>query len=183
MLETRLRTERILLRPWRDDDLEPFAALNADPDVMEWFPSTLSRQESDDAVNRYRDHARQYGYAMQPVEVPGVSPFIGLVGLQHVRFQASFTPAVEVGWRLNREHWGQGYASEAARAWLRYGFEQLGLEEIVSFTAVGNVRSRAVMERVGMTRTGAEGFDHPFVPIGHPLRRHVLYRIRPTQLK
>lgn len=174
-----VRTDRLLLRTWRQGDLEPFAALNADPEVMECLPKPLDRQESDDLAARLRGQFETRGYGRWAVEIPGVAPFIGFVGLAYVDFPAPFTPCVEIGWRLAREYWGKGYASEAARASIRYGFERLGLEEIVSFTVPHNVRSRAVMERIGMTRTPKEDFDHPVLPDGHPLRRHVLYRIRP----
>ncbi len=173
-----VRTDRLLLRTWRQEDLEPFAALNADPEVMECLPKLLDRQESDDLAARLRDQFETRGYGRWAVEVPGVAPFIGFVGLACVDFPAPFTPCVEIGWRLAREHWGKGYASEAARASIRFGFEKLGLEEIVSFTVPHNVRSRAVMERIGMTRSPEEDFDHPVLPAGHKLRRHVLYRIR-----
>jgi RimJ/RimL family protein N-acetyltransferase len=173
-----LQTQRLLLRPWRESDLEPFAALNADPVVMEHFARPLDRSESDAFVARIRAHFAREGFGFWAVEVPGVAPLVGLVGLARPAFEAHFTPCVEVGWRLAREHWGKGYATEAARASIRFGFEQLGLDEIVSFTVPANVRSRAVMERIGMTRSADDDFDHPALPEGHRLRRHVLYRIR-----
>ncbi len=173
-----LRTPRLLLRPWRDEDLAPFAALNGDPVVMEFFPSPLDRAESDAAAARIREHFAAHGYGLWAVEVPGVADFIGFVGLAVVsRFQAHFTPCVEIGWRLAREHWGRGYATEAARAALDHGFRDLAQKEIVSFTVPANLRSRAVMERIGMTRSPDDDFEHPLLPEGHPLRRHVLYRI------
>jgi RimJ/RimL family protein N-acetyltransferase len=178
MTDQSLRTDRLLLRPWREADLDPFAALNADPAVMEYFPKTLDRQESDSLAARFRDLFRRQGYGPWAVEVPVLAPFIGFVGLHHVAFEAPFTPCVEIMWRLAREHWGRGYATEAARASLRHGFEQLGLDEIVSFTVPENARSRAVMERIGMTRSVGDDFDHPALPEGHRLQRHVLYRIR-----
>jgi RimJ/RimL family protein N-acetyltransferase len=173
-----LQTRRLLLRPWRESDLEPFAALNTDPAVMEHFAKPLDRSESDAFVARIRAHFAREGFGFWAVEVPGVAPLVGLVGLARPAFEAHFTPCVEVGWRLAREHWGKGYATEAARASIRFGFEQLGPDEIVSFTVPGNVRSRAVMERIGMTRSADDDFDHPALPEGHRLRRHVLYRIR-----
>ncbi|WP_406698293.1 GNAT family N-acetyltransferase [Singulisphaera sp. Ch08] len=172
-----LRTDRLLLRPWREADLGPFAAMNADPAVMEFFSKTLNRQESDSLAARFRDLFNRQGYGLWALEVPGIASFIGFVGLHHETFEAPFTPCVEIGWRLAREHWGKGYATEAARAAMRYGFEQLGLDEIVSFTVPENARSWAVMERIGMTRSEADDFDHPALPEGHRLRRHVLYRI------
>jgi RimJ/RimL family protein N-acetyltransferase len=172
-----LRTERLLLRRWREADREPFAALNADPAVMEHFPATMSRAESDGLVDRIEAAFEERGFALWAVEVAVDGGFAGFVGLAQVRFEARFTPAVEVGWRLARERWGRGYATEAARAVIAFGFEEVGLEEIVSFTAPVNVRSWRVMERLGMTRDPAGDFDHPAVPPGHPLRRHVLYRL------
>jgi RimJ/RimL family protein N-acetyltransferase len=168
-----LRRADLILRQWRDEDREPFAALNADPEVMRYFPATLSRTESDAFVDRSIALIDERGWGLWAVEVDGVAPFVGFVGLNI----PSFMPAtVEVGWRLAREHWGHGYASEAAREALRYGFEELGLAEIVSFTSTVNERSRRVMERIGMTRDPTRDFDHPNVPDG-PLRRHVLYAI------
>lgn len=166
-----------MLRRWRPDDLEPFAALNADPAVMEHFVAPLSRAESDAMVGRVEATFDERGFGLWAVEVLGGAPFIGFVGITPVRFQAPFTPAVEVGWRLARPFWGRGYATEAARAALDDGFVRVGLTEVVSFTAVANGRSRRVMERLGMTRDPADDFDHPLVPPGHPLRRHMLYRL------
>lgn len=172
-----LTTPRLVLRPWRDADLDGFAALNADPVVMEHFPSTLTRAESDATAARVRDDFARRGYGPWAVEVPGVADFIGFVGLSVPRFEAHFTPCVEVGWRLARAHWGKGYATEAARAALDFGFRVLDLHEIVAFAVPGNARSRAVMARLGMSRAEADDFDHPGVSAGHPLRRHVLYRL------
>ena len=173
-----LRTERLLLRGWRDADLEPFAALNGDPETMRYFPAPLTREESDALAARARAQIEAEGWGLWAVEVPGVADFAGFVGLAIPSFEASFTPAVEVGWRLAREHWGKGYATEAARAAVAHGFGELGLDEIVSFTLRLNEPSIRVMERIGMTRDPAEDFDHPRVPVGHPLRPHVLYRLR-----
>lgn len=173
-----LCTSRLRLRPWRDEDMAPFAELNADPMVMEFFPKTLDRGESDAMVARIRDHFDRHGFGLWAVEVAGAADFIGFVGLAVPRFEAHFTPCVEIGWRLARKYWGQGYATEAARAALEFGFRDLVLEEIVSFTTTANLRSRAVMERIGMTHSAADDFDHPAIPDGHPLRRHVLYRAR-----
>lgn len=173
-----LGTERLRLRTWRDSDLEPFAALNADPAVMEYLPGPLSRAESDALVARFRDHFDRHAFGLWAVEIPGVVPFAGFIGLSIPGFEAHFTPCVEVGWRLARQCWGAGYATEGAVAALKVGFEQLGLDEIVSLTVPANRRSRAVMERLGMRRDPAEDFDHPRLPEGHKLRRHVLYRLR-----
>ncbi len=172
-----IETERLLLRPWRDADLEPFAALNADPRVMEYFPSTLSRPESERFIARVRAHMDQYGYGFWALELKGSASFIGFAGLGVVPFVAHFTPAVEIGWRLAHASWSQGYASEAARASLCFAFLKQGLGEVVSFTVSANCRSRAVMERIGMHHTAADDFDHPRISEGHPLRRHVLYRL------
>jgi RimJ/RimL family protein N-acetyltransferase len=173
-----LRTERLLLRRWRDGDRGPFAALNADPVVVEHLRSTLTRAESDAFVDRIEAGFREHGFGLWAVEVAGGGAFAGFVGLSVPSFEAHFTPAVEVGWRLARQHWGHGYAVEAARAAAAFGFEVVGLEEIVSFTVPANARSRRVMERLGMTHDPADDFDHPKLPEGHPLRRHVLYRLR-----
>jgi RimJ/RimL family protein N-acetyltransferase len=172
-----LKTPRLILRRWRDSDREPFAALNADPEVMEHFPATLSREESDAAVQRFEEHFSRKGFGLWAVEVVGGAPLIGFTGLVTVPFYAPFTPAVEVGWRLAREHWGHGYATEAATGALRFGFEEASLREIVSFTTPGNVRSQRVMQKLGMHRDPGDDFDNPRIPDGHPLRRHVLYRL------
>jgi RimJ/RimL family protein N-acetyltransferase len=173
---TDLRTERLLLRQWRDDDFEPFAALNGDPEVMRHFPRTLSRAESDTLAERQRTLIAERGWGLWAVEAP--EGFIGFVGLSEPRFEEHFTPAVEVGWRLARHGWRKGYATEAARAAVAYGFGELALDEIVSFTAVVNDRSRGVMERLGMTYDPDDDFDHPALAEGDPLRRHVLYRLK-----
>jgi ribosomal-protein-alanine N-acetyltransferase len=172
-----LRTPRLLLRRWRDGDRLPFAALNADPAVMEHFPAPLGREESDDLVDRIEAGFETRGWGLWAVEVPRTAPFIGFVGLNPATFDAPFTPAVEVGWRLAREHWGRGYATEGAGAALAFGFDELGVDEIVSFTSHGNTRSRRVMERLGMHRDPVDDFDNPNVPIGDPIRPHVLYRL------
>jgi RimJ/RimL family protein N-acetyltransferase len=171
-----IRTHRLHLRVWREEDLPAFAAINADPRVMEYFPGRLDRAESDARATRIRGHFARHGFGLWAVEVPGVADFVGFVGLVRCDFEAPFTPCVEIGWRLAHEHWGHGFATEAALAALDFGFQRLGLEQIVSFTVPANRRSRAVMERIGMTRTPADDFDHPAIPEGHPLRRHVLYR-------
>jgi RimJ/RimL family protein N-acetyltransferase len=167
-----------MLRRWRPEDREPFAAMNADPRVMEHFPKLLSREESGAFVERIEAHLDEYGFAHWAVELPGVAPFIGFIGLSVPQFEAAFTPCVEVGWRLAAEHWGRGYAIEGARAAVEFGFGQLGLKEIVSFTVPANVRSRRVMEKLGMTHDPADDFEHPRLPPGHALRRHVLYRLQ-----
>ena len=172
-----IRTGRLLMRRWRDDDRAPFAALNADPAVMEHMTTTLTPDESDAFVNRIEACWDERGLGLWAVEVPGVAPFIGYVGLWPADDVAG-AGAVEVGWRLARSHWGHGYATEAAREALRFGFEQAGLEEIVSFTVPRNERSIRVMERIGLHHDPTDDFDHPRVDPGvNPeLVRHVLYR-------
>lgn len=173
-----LETERLVLRRWKPSDRDPFAHLNADPRVMEFMPGVLSRVESDRLVDRVEAHFAQHGYGPFAAETRSEGLFIGFIGLSVPAFEAHFTPCVEIGWRLAASHWGQGLATEGARAVARYAFESVGLEEIVSFTVPENVRSRRVMEKLGMTRDAADDFDHPGLPPGHPLRRHVLYRLR-----
>ena len=170
-----VETARLWLRRWRVEDREPFAALNADPSVMEHFPSSLSREESDALAGRIQDHFSTRGYGPWAVEVPQRAPFIGFIGLFVPDFEAPFTPCVEIGWRLARAWWRQGLATEGAQAALAYGFEQLGLAEIVSFTVPANRRSRRVMEKLGMRYSG--DFNHPRMNRQHPLCRHVLYRL------
>jgi ribosomal-protein-alanine N-acetyltransferase len=171
---------RICLRRWRDADRDAFAAMNSDARVMQFFASRLSRVESDAMVDRIEEHFAKCGFGLWAVEVPGVAPFVGFAGLTVLTappFRARCTPCVEVGWRLAFEHWGRGYATEAAGLALGYAFGTLALSEVVSFTSVINLRSRAVMERLGMRRDPADDFDHPRLPENHPLRRHVLYRL------
>jgi RimJ/RimL family protein N-acetyltransferase len=144
---------------------------------MEHFPERLSRRQSDDLIEKIESHFEANGYGLWALELRATGEFVGFTGLAKPAFEAHFTPAVEIGWRLARLAWGKGYATEAARAALAFGFEEVGLAEIVSFTTVANARSRAVMERIGMVRDPAEDFDHPGIPAGHPQRRHVLYRI------
>lgn len=173
-----LETERLLLRQWRHADRQPFAAMSADDRVMEFFPGKLSVDASDAFVDRIQQHFEDHGFGLWAVEVKQGAPFIGLVGLAFPRFEAHFTPCVEIGWRLDANHWGRGYATEGALAALEFAFQQLELEEIVAMTTVQNVRSRRVMEKLGMTRSTADDFDHPLIPADHPLKRHVLYRVQ-----
>ena len=172
-----VQTDRLLLRPWRDADREPHAAMNADPEVMEHFPGVMSREASDLLVDRIQAHWAELGWGLWAVEVPGVAPFIGFVGITHQ--DAPGWRVVEVGWRLARPFWGHGYATEGAEQALALGFETLDLDEIFSFTVPQNTRSRAVMERIGLHRDPADDFDHPRIdPERYPqLLRHVLYRI------
>jgi RimJ/RimL family protein N-acetyltransferase len=173
-----LRTERLYLRRWQASDRPPFAELNCDPRVVEFLPGPLSRQESDALADRIEAHFMQHGFALWAVEIPRVTSFAGFIGLFIPRFEAPFTPCIEVGWRLNAAYWDRGYATEGARAALAFGFRWLKAEEIVSFTVPLNVRSRRVMEKLGMAHSAKDDFDHPLLAEGHPLRRHVLYRLR-----
>ncbi|EFF76892.1 GNAT family N-acetyltransferase [Achromobacter piechaudii] len=178
-LSLEVETPRLVLRQWRADDRKPFAAMNADPRITE-FLLPLSPEQSDALAARLAAGIDEHGWGLWAVEAPGVAPFIGFVGIKPMPPTLPFAPGVEVGWRLALPYWGRGYASEAAEAAVRVGFEQVGLDEIVAFTAVGNQRSRAVMARLGMQPD--EGtFDHPAVPEGHPLRQHVLYRLHRDQ--
>lgn len=172
-----LDTERLRLRRWQDRDRAPFAAMNRDPEVVEFLLMPLTREESDAMIDRIEAHFEAQGFGLWAVEVRESARFIGFVGLWPPSFEAHFTPTVEIGWRLAREGWGHGYASEAAREALRFGFEQLELPEIVSFTVPANERSWRVMQRIGLVHDPADDFDHPKIEPGHPLRRHVLYRL------
>lgn len=172
-----LHTERLVLRGWRETDRAAFAALNADPVVMEHFPAPLSRTESDALADRIDADLASRGWGLWAAEVPGSTEFIGFIGLAIPGFEAPFTPCVEVGWRLCHSAWGHGYAPEGAAEALRFAFQELALDEVVSFTSVDNAKSRRVMEKLGMTRDPEDDFDHPRIPAGHRLARHVLYRI------
>ena len=171
-------TPRLLLRHWRDDDRAPFAAMGADSEVMEHFPALLSRAESDAFIDGTDALLEERGWGLWAVEELSSGRFLGFTGLNVPRFEATFTPAVEIGWRFQRDAWGHGYASEAARAVLVVAFEDLELPEVVSFTSTTNLRSQAVMRRIGMTTDVAEDFEHPMIGEGSPLRRHVLYRLK-----
>ncbi len=173
-----LRTERLILRRWRDSDREPFARINADPQVTRFLPNALTRAESDQFIDRIEAHFDEHGFGLWAVEIPSGAPCAGFVGLAVPTFDAPFMPTVEVGWRLHPDSWGHGYATEAGRAAMAFGFEDCGLDEIVSFTAVINQPSRRVMERLGMSHDEYDDFDHPRLEVGHRLRRHVLYRRR-----
>jgi RimJ/RimL family protein N-acetyltransferase len=182
-----LETERLILRKWRGGDRAPFARINADRHVMQYFPSVLTREESDALADRIKERWRSHGFGLYAVDLKiGVRDgrpsderqFIGFIGLARPSFEIDFTPCVEIGWRLDASAWGRGLATEGARAVAEYAIGPLGLDEIVSFTAVANARSRRVMEKIGMTHDPRDDFDHPKLPEGHPLRRHVLYRLR-----
>ena len=178
-----LTTPRLVLRPFEDADRQPFFDLNTHPLVVESLGSAPSRAESDAFVDRIgEEHARE-GWGLWAVEVAGGAPFVGMVGLHRMRADLPCAPAVEVGWRLRPDTWGRGYATEAASASVRFGFEQVGLDEILAITTTPNARSQAVMERIGMVRDPTGDFDHPSLPEGSQLRRHVLYRIRASQAR
>ena len=172
-------THRLILRTWRDDDADAFAQMNADPLVMRHFPGLMTREQSDAALGRVRKHFEDRGFGLWATELRETGEFIGFVGLQVPRFEAHFTPCVEVGWRLIPRFWGKGYATEAARAALDFGFATLRLPEIVAMTTPSNVESIAVMKRLGMTHNPADDFDNPLVE--GPLKRHVLYRVRASE--
>lgn len=171
-----IRTSRLVLRQWRPSDLPAYAALNADPEVRRFWPDTLAARESDEQVQGFQRHIERHGFGFWAVEVPGVAPFAGFTGIKHVDYPAPFLPAVEIGWRFAREHWGRGYATEAAKAALADALGRVGLREVVACAVVGNAASRRVMERIGMARDVDGDFDLPR-PEG-PLRRAVLYRVR-----
>ncbi len=173
-------TDRLRLRQWCAADREPFAALNADPRVMEFFPARLSRAESDAMADRCESLIAEHGWGLWAVETRNGREFIGSVGLHRTAPELPFSPSIEISWRLAAQHWGKGYATEAARGALRVGFAQLGFHEIVAFAVPGNSRSRAVMERIGMRNTG-ETFEHPNVPLGSVLRTHCLCRLTREQ--
>ncbi len=172
-----ITTGRLNLRRWRDADRAPFAAINADPRVMEFFPNVLAPRESDAAYNRIQRQFERHGFGLWAAELREGSIFLGFIGLSVPQFHAHFMPAVEIGWRLRSDFWNRGLATEGAREAVRYAFEDLGLPALVSFTVPANMPSRRVMEKLGMTHDERDDFDHPLLPAGHPLRRHVLYRL------
>jgi RimJ/RimL family protein N-acetyltransferase len=173
-----LLTERLILRRWRPEDRAPFAEMNRDALVMEHFPAPLSEDQSNQLVDRIEAHFAEHAFGLWATELRARAEFIGYIGLAIPRFHAAFTPCVEIGWRLASAHWGRGLATEGAQAVVCHAFEVIGLSELVSFTVPANVRSRRVMEKLGMTHDPAADFDHPQLPEGHPLRRHVLYRLK-----
>lgn len=179
--EPRLETDRLILRRWRDSDLGPFAALNRDPEVMEYFTGTLTESETAEMIERIEAHFEERGFGLWALEEKASGDFFGFAGLSVPRFEAHFTPAVEVGWRFARSHWGKGYATEAARRAMDFGFTESELEEIVSFATPANVRSLAVMRRLGMSHDPSDDFDHPKMTEASGLRRHALYRMSARQ--
>lgn len=177
-MTTTLTSERLILRPWRDDDLDALAQLCADPEVMAHFPEVLDRAGSARLLDRLMAHQAEHGFTFWCLERREDGAVVGFTGLARVGFAAPFVPAVETGWRLARPYWGQGYALEAARRSLQFAFTDLQLAEVVAFTVPANQRSWSVMERLGMRRDPAGDFEHPSLPAGHPLRQHLLYRIK-----
>ncbi|WP_411391137.1 GNAT family N-acetyltransferase [Pseudomonas sp. MPB23] len=176
-----LESARLVLRQWRDSDLSAFAQMCADPQVMRYFPALLDRLESAALIGRIRGHFAEYGFGLWALQRKDTGELIGLTGLQNVSFEAGFTPAVEICWRLGREHWGLGYASEAAWTALRCGFDRLQLDEIVAFATEANLPSQKVMQAIGMHYDPQADFEHPKVAVDDPLRAHVLYRITRAQ--
>lgn len=176
-LPTELRSNRLLLRRWVASDRPLFAELNVDARVAEFLPCPLSQAESDQMAERIETHFQEHGFGLWALEVPGITSFAGFIGLNVPRFEAPFTPCIEIGWRLAAAHWNQGYATEGARAALSFAFNSLNAAEIVAFTVPHNVRSRRVMDKLHMKYAAGQDFDHPLVAEGHPLRKHVLYRI------
>jgi len=176
-----LESARLVLRQWRDSDLPDFARMCADPQVMRYFPAQLSHLESAALIGRIRGHFAEYGFGLWALQRKDTGEFIGLTGLQNVSFEAGFTPAVEIGWRLAREHWGLGYASEAAWTALRCGFDRLQLDEILAFTTETNLHSQKVMQAIGMHYATHADIEPPKVAADDPLRHHVLYRITRAQ--
>jgi RimJ/RimL family protein N-acetyltransferase len=172
-----IETARLLLRGWRGDDVEPWIAMNADPRVSEFLGRPHGRELDVSLAESMRDRLAAHGYGWWVVEVRGGPSFAGVVALQEVPFEAPFTPAIEIGWRLAPEYWGCGYATEAARGVIRFAFESLGVDQVVAFTAACNLRSARVMQRLGMTNDPRDDFDHPRVEAGSRLHRHVLYRL------
>ncbi len=175
-MNTPIKTERLTLRQWREEDFQPFYDINSDKTTMQYFPMLLSRAESDEIAEKCHALIAQRGWGFWAVSLKESDDFMGFVGLHIPSIKLPFSPCVEIGWRLNKHYWGKGYATEAALASLGFAFEELKLDEVVSFTAVVNAPSRAVMERIGMINTG-NNFMHPSVPPGHELAEHVLYKI------
>lgn len=171
-----IKTPRLILRPWCDEDHAPYAALNADPEVRRYWPTTLNREESDAQAARLQKHIDEHGFGFWAVEAPSVADFIGFIGLMHAQSDLPFAPAVEAGWRLARPYWRRGYATEGALAALADGFGRLGLQEIVAYAVAINAPSRRVMERIGMTHDPADDYDHKDREPNDPLCRHVVYR-------
>ncbi|PJE15814.1 GNAT family N-acetyltransferase [Legionella sp.] len=176
-----ISTDRIRLRTWQSSDQIPFAQMNADPQVMEHFPGILTENETEALILRINEHIRCHQFGLWAAELKETKEFIGFIGLSIPSFSTHFTPCVEIGWRLARQYWGKGLATEGAKAVLDYGFTQINLDEIVSFTATNNYRSRRVMEKIGLIRQEKDDFDNPKLALDHPLSKHVLYRLSQMQ--
>ena len=177
-----IETERLILRTWRDSDFRPFSLMNQDPLVMEFFPKTLSQEESADSYRRITDFIQQKGFGLFAAEEKGSEEYMGFIGFNQPTFSSYFTPCIEIGWRLDRRFWNRGFATEGAKACLTYGFSSLDFKEVVSFTSTINTKSINVMKKIGMTFDGE--FEHPNVEHGHPLRKHVLYKLsRPEMVE
>ena len=174
-------TERLILRLWKQEDIQPYYLINQDSHVIKYLRGTLSVQQVEDFIVAANNHYDTYGYTLWAVELKSTKELIGFIGLNYVMWSSSFTPAVEIGWRLGSQHWGNGYATEGARAVLQYGFQVLQLEEIVSFTVPANARSIRVMEKIGLRRDRNGDFNHPKLPHNHPLSCHVLYRLKKSE--
>lgn len=177
-----LKTERLLLRQWKDEDVVLFSKMNADPMVMEYYPSTLDEEQSDTMANKIKSLIAEKGWGFWAVELHNEKRFIGFVGLHEPTYELPVTPCVEIGWRLDKNYWGKGYATEAANESLKFAFEELELNEVYSFASVANEKSWRVMQRLGMKNTHSN-FEHPIIPENHPLREHVLYKITKEQYK
>lgn len=175
-----LQTARLILRDWQDSDIPIFVAMGQDPEVMKFFPDFWGEEKSRESVQRFRQHFADHGFGLFAVELRENHEFIGFVGICHLTFEAHFTPAIEIGWRLVSKHFGKGYATEAAREVLRFAFEELKLKEVVALTVPDNTPSQNVMKKIGMTRDEKDDFLHPKIPQNHKFARHVLYRISPS---
>lgn len=176
-----ISSKRILLREWRDSDIAPFIMMNADKKVMEHFPRVLTERETEEMITRIKNHFQHHKFGLWAAESKETEEFMGFIGLSTPSFSAHFTPCVEIGWRLALPYWGKGLATEGAKAVLEYGFDQLDLKEIVSFTTITNLRSQRVMEKIGMSHQAIDDFNHPNLPLTHVLSRHVLYRLSQEQ--
>ena len=176
-----LRTARLLLRQWKESDIDAWCAMNADAEVRKYFPKVNSREESVAEAERIRASINQHGWGMWALEVPGVLPFAGFVGLNNPGFAAPWQPAVEIGWRLARSAWQQGYATEGATAALDFAFTHLQLPQVMAMSVTTNAPSHRVMERIGLSPWPEMDFDHPRVPVDWPLKRHIVHRITDQQ--
>ena len=172
-----LETDRLILRTWHDEDLQPMLAINQDPKVMEYFPELQDLEATKKLIVRINSHFEKYGYTVYATERKDSGEFIGFIGLFTPEFESHFTPSTEIGWRLSSNHWGQGFATEGAKAVLDYAFRELKMPEIVSFTAAGNAKSIRVMQKIGLQHNETDDFDHPKLDDESPLKRHVLYRL------